>query len=107
VNAATQPRHDALQTATESVDSTQRPSVRIRRPTINIAPAERVGRIAIGVFAAVAGALLLVSAASGLAIVLEVLLIAAGLDLVVTGALGHCPLYHKLGYVPRSLRRTS
>jgi Protein of unknown function (DUF2892) len=31
----------------------------------------------------------------------------AGLDLVVTGALGHCPLYHKLGRVPQSLRRTA
>jgi hypothetical protein len=36
--------------------------------------------------------------------VFEVLLVAAGLDLVVTGALGHCPLYRKLGHVPTSLR---
>ena len=28
--------------------------------------------------------------------VLEVLLVAAGLDMFVTGALGHCPLYAKL-----------
>lgn len=29
-------------------------------------------------------------------------------DLVVTGALGHCPLYAKLGHVPASLKgRTS
>jgi hypothetical protein len=38
-------------------------------------------------------------------VVLEVLLVVAGLDLMVTGALGHCPLYRKLGYVPPSLRR--
>jgi hypothetical protein len=38
-------------------------------------------------------------------VVLEALLIAAGLDLVVTGALGHCPLYQRLGHMPRSLRR--
>ncbi|AWZ23006.1 YgaP-like transmembrane domain [Rhodococcus pyridinivorans] len=36
--------------------------------------------------------------------VLEVLLILAGLDLAVTGALGHCPLYAALGYQPKSLR---
>jgi hypothetical protein len=59
----------------------------------------------LGAVAAVAGALLLVSAGSVLAVVLEVLLIAAGLDLVVTGALGHCPLYQRLGHVPASLRR--
>jgi hypothetical protein len=35
---------------------------------------------------------------------LEALLAAAGLDLAVTGALGHCPLYARLGYLPRSLR---
>ena len=38
-----------------------------------------------------------------LAVVLEALLVAAGLDLAVTGALGHCPLDAKLGYLPKSL----
>ena len=38
--------------------------------------------------------------------VLEALLVAAGLDLAVTGALGHCPLYARLGYLPKSLRGT-
>jgi hypothetical protein len=28
----------------------------------------------------------------------------AGADLTITGALGRCPLYNKLGYVPKSLR---
>ncbi len=79
----------------------------LRRPTVNITPLERAGRVAVGAAATVAGILLLVSAASVLAVVLELLLIAAGLDLVVTGALGHCPLYRRLGYVPRSLRRAS
>jgi len=50
------------------------------------------------------GRVLLAGAASALAIVLEVLLVLAGLDLAVTGALGHCPLYYRLGYVPNSLR---
>ena len=75
------------------------------RPEINITPAERVSRIAVGAAVAIAGMILLASGAGPLAIVLEALLVLAGLDLVVTGALGHCPLYHKLGYLPPSLRR--
>jgi Protein of unknown function (DUF2892) len=74
---------------------------------INITPAERVGRVVVGGFTTLAGAILLASAGSLLAVILEVLLIAAGLDLVVTGALGHCPLYRELGYTPTSLRRSS
>lgn len=71
---------------------------------VNITPAERAGRILIGVAAAIAGIILLADAASPLATAFEVLLVAAGLDLTVTGALGHCPLYAKLGYQPKSLR---
>ena len=77
------------------------------RPTINITPIERAGRIVLGAAAAVLGVLLLANAGGAVAVVLEVLLVLAGLDLVVTGALGHCPLYRKLGYVPRSLRSSS
>jgi hypothetical protein len=71
---------------------------------VNITPTERVGRVLLGAAAAVVGVVLLFGAASTLAAVLEVLLVLAGVDLVVTGALGHCPLYQKLGHVPRSLR---
>ena len=74
--------------------------------TVNISVAERVGRAAIGVAAIIAGGVLLAAAPSALAVVLELLLVVAGLDMVVTGATGHCPLYQKLGHVPRSLRRT-
>ena len=74
--------------------------------TVNITPTERAGRIAVGLAAGVAGIALLTSAGSVVAAVLELLLIAAGLDLAVTGALGHCPLYAKLGHLPKSLRRT-
>lgn len=74
-----------------------------RRLAVNISPAERGGRIVLGLAAIIAGAVLLASAGSTLAIVLEVLLIAAGVDLVVTGSLGHCPLYQRLGHVPTSL----
>jgi hypothetical protein len=77
----------------------------MRRPEINITPVERVSRIAVGAAVAIAGVILLASGAGPLAIVLEALLVLAGLDLVVTGTLGHCPLYHKLGYLPPSLRR--
>ncbi len=75
-----------------------------RRLVVNITPVERGGRVAIGLAAVIVGVVLLFSAGSALAVVLEVLLIAAGLDLVVTGALGHCPLYQRLGHVPASLR---
>lgn len=71
---------------------------------VNISPAERVARVIVGLVGAVGGAFLIGSAASTLAIVLELLLVVAGLDLVVTGATGHCPLYKKLGHVPASLK---
>lgn len=74
------------------------------RWSTNIAPAERAARILIGGLGAVAGIVLLTGATSALAVVLELLLVVAGLDLVVTGALGHCPLYAKLGHVPASLK---
>ena len=77
----------------------------MKRPTINITPVERLGRVFVGLVAAIGGLVLLASASSALLVVLEVLLVLAGLDLIATGALGHCPLYRRLGYVPPSLRR--
>lgn len=74
------------------------------RWSMNITPAERVARIVLGLLAAVGGAMLLATTQSSVAAVLEVLLIVTGLDLVVTGATGHCPLYKKLGHVPTSLK---
>jgi hypothetical protein len=77
----------------------------MKRPTINLTGVERVGRIFVGL-AGMVGGLILLGAASGAVVAgLEVLLILAGFDLIVTGALGHCPLYRKLGYTPGSLRR--
>lgn len=78
----------------------------MKRPTTNITPAERLGRVLVGLIGVIGGLILLGSAASIIVAVLEVLLVLAGLDLVVTGALGHCPLYRKLGYTPPSLRRS-
>ena len=76
----------------------------MKRPEVNITPIERIGRILVGAVGVIGGLVLLGSAAGAAIVVLEILLIAAGLDLIVTGALGHCPLYRKLGHVPRSLR---
>jgi len=73
---------------------------------VNITPAERVGRILLGLIGAVGGMLLLTGSPTPVAATLEVLLLLAGLDFVVTGVTGHCPLYQKLGHMPRSLRRT-
>ena len=75
---------------------------------VNITPAERIARIVVGGAGALTGAVLLASASGVSAVVLELLIVVAALDLVVTGALGHCPSYAKLGHVPASLReRTS
>ena len=79
----------------------------MRRPIINITPTERAGRVLMGVLGLVGGLVLLANAGGTLAVVLAVLLVLAGLDLIATGALGHCPLYRKLGYTPPSLRRTA
>jgi hypothetical protein len=72
--------------------------------TVNISPSERAGRVLIGLAAVVAGIVLLVTAGSVFTVILELLLIAAGLDMVVTGATGHCPLYQKLGRPARDRR---
>ena len=79
----------------------------MKRPPVNITPAERIGRILVGLVGVIGGLVLLGSAGGAVVAALEILLVLAGLDLIVTGALGHCPLYHKLGYTPRSLRRAA
>ena len=71
---------------------------------VNITPAERIAHIVVGGLGALAGIVLLASASGVLAVVLELLLVIAGLDLVVTGALGYCPLYARLGHLPASLK---
>ena len=71
---------------------------------VNITPAERIARIVVGGLGVLAGVVLLALASGVLSIVLELLLVVAGLDLIVTGALGHCPLYARLGHVPAPLK---
>lgn len=65
--------------------------------TVNISPTERAGRILIGLATVVVATVLMLSAGSPLAMALETLLLIAGADLMITGALGHCPLYARLG----------
>lgn len=60
--------------------------------------------MAIGAVAAAGAVSLLLTGSSWPIVFLEILLVLAGLDRVVTGALGYCPLYKRLGYVPSSLR---
>lgn len=69
----------------------------MKQPSINITRGERAARVVGGAVVAVLGLVLLLDAGSAVAVVLTLLLVAAGLDLVVTGALGHCPLYARLG----------
>lgn len=92
-------------TAADTRPRKRRMERQVKRPPINITPVERAARVAVGVVGIIAGTLLLAQAGGTVAVLLEVLLVLAGLDLVMTGAVGHCPLYKRLGYVPRSLRR--
>jgi hypothetical protein len=54
----------------------------------------------------IVGIVVLTGAPGAVVAVLAVMLGVAGLDLVVTGVLGHCPLYARLGHVPASVRRS-
>ena len=78
----------------------------MRRLAVNIGPQERVARIVVGLVGVIVGIGVLTGAPGAVVAVLAVLLGVAGLDLVVTGALGHCPLYARLGHVPASVRRS-
>lgn len=76
----------------------------MRSRKINITPAERAARVAVGLILLGLALFVLAQGVGVVTIVGAVLLGATGLDLGVTGAIGYCPLYAKLGYVPRSLR---
>lgn len=75
--------------------------------TINIGMPERIGRVVLGGLVAVFGVVVLAGGPGAWGILGALLLIAAGVDFVVTGAAGYCPLYARLGHVPRSLRPVS
>lgn len=74
---------------------------------VNITPVERIGRIIIGIAGIAGGILLLAGTPTLLTGFLEVLLVLTGVDMLITGASGHCPLYKKLGYTPKSLQGES
>ena len=76
------------------------------RLTVNIGPQERVARIVVGLVGVIVGIVVLTGSPGAAAAVLAALLAVAGLDLLVTGALGHCPLYARLGHVQASVRRS-
>lgn len=79
----------------------------MNRPKVNITPTERVIRIVAGTLVALLGIRLLRLPGVPVAVALELLLVAAGLDLLVTGALGHCPLYARLQRHTDAPRRAS
>jgi hypothetical protein len=77
-----------------------------KRLTVKSGPQERVARIVVGRVGVVVAIVVLTGSPGAPVAVLAALLAVAGLDLLVTGALGHCPLYTRLGHVPASVRRS-
>lgn len=69
----------------------------------NIGNAERVGRVIVGAGLVILGIVVFAGSPAFWGFVGAVLAAAIGLDLAVTGARGYCPLYARLGHVPRSL----
>ncbi len=72
--------------------------------TVNVTPPERVGRGYIGFLSAGLGGGFLSDAGSVVVIGAEVMMILAGTYFVLTGMLGRCPIYRRLGHVPASLK---
>lgn len=64
----------------------------------NVGTVERLLRIALGGAVAICAALLLLNSSSVLWRLAFIALIALGVDFVVTGIRGYCPLYNLLGW---------
>jgi len=64
----------------------------------NLGTTERVLRVLLGGALAIWALWLLVGGGTLLQVLLYIALIALGVDFVVTGARGHCPLYKWLGW---------
>jgi len=75
--------------------------------TQNISNGERVGRIVVGAALAVLGVVVAFGGPGLWGWAGALLALAAGIDLIVTGARGYCPLYARLGHVPSSLQGTA
>ena len=69
----------------------------------NIGNAERLGRVIVGTGLMLLGIVVFAGSPAFWGFVGAVLAVAIGLDLAITGARGYCPLYARLGHVPRSL----
>ena len=65
----------------------------IQHHPVNLSVAERVARIAVGVTGAAGAVAWFALVPSAVVAVGALLIAAAGIDLVVTGARGYCPLY--------------
>ncbi len=75
--------------------------------TVNITPIERIVRVGIGIALVLTALWVIGTGISILTVVGALLLVGAGLDLGLTGTIGYCPLYARLGYLPRSLRKST
>ena len=64
----------------------------------NVGTIERIGRVALGGVLAVWAAVLLFDAGGLISVLLYVALIALGVDFMLTGIRGYCPLYNLLGW---------
>ena len=64
----------------------------------NVGPVDRILRVALGGALASWAALRLLGGGGLVALLVDLALIAVGLDFVVTGIRGHCPLYQRLGW---------
>lgn len=71
---------------------------------VNISSPERVARVVLGTASVLVGLAILGAGPAVVGALGALLLVALGVDFVYTGATGYCPLYAKLGHVPRSLR---
>lgn len=72
---------------------------------INVTPIERAGRTIAGFLGFSWAIGLLAATPTWVTGTLEGLLLLASLDLLITGVSGHCAIYQKLGFVPKSLRK--
>lgn len=64
----------------------------------NVGTAERVARVTLGVALAIWMLVRMFNGGGLIPILLDIALIALGVDFVVTGLRGYCPLYKRLGW---------
>ena len=65
---------------------------RFHRPKITMTGPERLGRVVMGLVTLVPGIVILFSAATGVAVLVAVILVVIGPALVIAGIIGHYPL---------------